>query len=481
VPHNQATPLAEGCAMTATLTQPAPPARKGWITDWRPDDEAFWQSTGRKVARRNLIWSVLAEHLGFSVWTMFSIITPFLAAAGYDFTTSQLFWLTAVPNLVGAFLRIPYTAAVALFGGRNWTIISAALLVLPTALLAYCVMTPGTPYWLFVVSGVLAGFGGGNFASSMANISYFYPERHRGAALGINAAGGNIGVSAVQFIGPLVIGLGIFGASQGTTPAGRDFFLHNVPLLWLVLGVFAAIMAWRAMDNLAVARTPLREQVPALARRHTWIMSVLYIGTFGSFIGYSFAFPLVIRIEFPEFQSLWIAALGPLVGSLVRPIGGWFADRLAGAPITSGAFILMGVGAMGAIWGINSGSFALFFTSFMLLFAMSGIANGSTYRSIPAIFQAEAAAAAGGKASETEVVKAKKITAAALGWISAIGAFGGFLINQGFRIANEQTGSVVPAMWAFVAAYGVFLVINWWCYQRTVLVEKAPSLAYAKV
>ncbi|MQM27704.1 MFS transporter [Glycomyces albidus] len=470
--------------MTSTLTPPAGTAapRKGWITDWRPDDEGFWQSTGRKTAKRNLIWSVLAEHLGFSVWTMFSIITPYLAASGFEFSTSQLFWLTAVPNLVGAFLRIPYTAAVGVFGGRNWTIISAALLVIPTALLAYCVMNPGTPYWMFILAGVTAGFGGGNFASSMANISYFYPERYRGAALGVNAAGGNIGVAAVQFIGPLAIGAAVFGTAQGTDEAtGQPFYLHNVPLLWLVLAVFAAFMAWRAMDNLAVARTPLREQVPALARRHTWIMSVLYIGTFGSFIGYSFAFPLVIKLEFPEFGSLWIAALGPLVGSLVRPIGGWFADRLAGAPITSAAFILMGVGAMGAIWGINTASFPLFFASFIVLFIMSGIANGSTYRSIPAIFQAEANAKAGGKASEAEVLKAKKVTAAALGWISAIGAFGGFLINQGFRIANEQAGSVVPAMWAFVAAYAVFLVLNWWCYQRTVLVAKAPSLAYAKV
>jgi NNP family nitrate/nitrite transporter-like MFS transporter len=342
-------------------------------------------------------------------------------------------------------------------------------------------MTPGTPYWLFVVAGVTAGFGGGNFASSMANISYFYPERHRGSALGVNAAGGNIGVAAVQFFGPLVIGAAVLGSSQGTTDTGQAFYLHNVPLLWLVLAVFAAIMAWRAMDNLAVARTPLREQVPALARSHTWIMSVLYIGTFGSFIGYSFAFPLVIKLAFPEFNALWIAALGPLVGSLARPIGGWFADRLAGAPITSGAFALMAVGAMGAIWGINSASFPLFFASFMLLFVMSGVANGSTYRSIPAIFQAEAAAAAGGKAGEADVLQAKKITAAALGWISAIGAFGGFLINQGFRIANETTGSVVPAMWAFVGAYAFFLVLNWWCYQRTVLVAKAPSLAYAKV
>ncbi|MCH7231697.1 MFS transporter [Glycomyces sp. L485] len=471
--------------MTATMPKTAADepteARKGWISDWRPDDEAFWQSTGKKIAKRNLLWSVIAEHLGFSVWVMFSIIAPYLAVAGFEFSTSQLFWLTAIPNLVGSFLRIPYTAAVAIFGGRNWTIISAALLVIPTALLAYCLMTPGTPYWLFILAGVTAGFGGGNFASSMANISYFYPERYRGTALGVNAAGGNIGVPAVQFVGPFVIVLGIFGASQGTNAAGDSIWLHNVPLLWLVLGVFAAFMAWRYMDNLSVSRTPIKQQLPALTRKHTWIMSVLYIGTFGSFIGYSFAFPLVIKIEFPEFQSLWLAALGPLVGSLSRPVGGWLSDKWAGAPITSLSFILMGAGVLGAIGGINAGSFALFFVSFMVLFLMSGVANGSTYRSIPAIFQAEATATAGRETTAAEVVQAKKLTAAALGWISAIGAFGGFLINQGFRISNEQTGSVVVAMYGFLAFYALFLLMNWWFYQRKVLVEQSPSLAYAKV
>ncbi len=471
--------------MTATMpktTADEPTeTRKGWISDWRPDDEAFWQSTGKKVAKRNLLWSVIAEHLGFSVWVMFSIVAPYLAVAGFDFSTSQLFWLTAVPNLVGSFLRIPYTAAVAIFGGRNWTIISAGLLVIPTALLAYCLMNPGTPYWMFILAGVTAGFGGGNFASSMANISYFYPERYRGTALGVNAAGGNIGVPAVQFVGPFVIALGIFGASQGTNDAGDSIWLHNVPLLWLVLAVFAAIMAWRYMDNLSVSRTPIKQQLPALRRKHTWIMSVLYIGTFGSFIGYSFAFPLVIRIEFPEFQSLWLAALGPLVGSLSRPVGGWLADKWAGAPITSVSFIVMGAGVLGAIGGINIGSFALFFVSFMVLFLMSGVANGSTYRSIPAIFQAEATANAGRETNEAEVVQAKKLTAAALGWISAIGAFGGFLINQGFRISNEQTGSVVVAMYGFLAFYAIFLFMNWWFYQRKVMGDRSPSLAYAKV
>ncbi|GAB3236084.1 MFS transporter [Glycomyces halotolerans] len=467
--------------MTATLTRAAAPpeARKGWITDWRPDDEAFWQATGRKVAKRNLVFSVIAEHLGFSVWTMFSIIVPYLAAAGFGFSTGRLFWLVAIPNLVGAFLRIPYTFAVGVFGGRNWTIVSAGLLVAPTGLLAWAVQNPATPYWVFVLCGVLAGFGGGNFASSMANISYFYPERHRGAALGVNAAGGNIGVAVVQLLGPFVIAVGLVGASQGITVDGTAFFLHNVPLLWMLLAIAAAALAWRFMNNLAVAKTSVKAQLPALARKHTWIMSVLYVGTFGSFIGYSFAFPLMIRIEFPAFASIWLAALGPLIGSLSRPLGGWLSDRRGGAPITSACLLLMCGGVLGAVGGVQIGSFGLFFTSFMLLFVLSGLANGSTYRSIPAIFQAEART--GGEATDDDLVEAKRLTAAALGWISFIGALGGFAVNQVLRVSNEQTGSVIGAMYVFVGSYLVFLAVNWWFYQRKVFVERSPSLAHAKV
>ncbi|WP_100448342.1 MFS transporter [Glycomyces xiaoerkulensis] len=473
--------------MTATLIrETAPPTptepRKGWITDWRPDDEEFWRSTGRKVARRNLVFSVITEHLGFSVWTMFSIIVPYLAAAGFGFTTGQLFGLVAVPNLVGAFLRIPYTFAVGVFGGRNWTIVSAGLLVLPTGLLAWAVQNPGTPYWVFVLCGVLAGFGGGNFASSMANISYFYPERHRGAALGVNAAGGNIGVAVVQLAGPFVIAVGLIGASQGAAVDGSAFYLHNVPLLWMALAIAAAFLARRYMNNLSVAKTTVKGQLPALKRKHTWIMSVLYIGTFGSFIGFSFAFPLMISIEFPAFASIWLAALGPLIGSLARPFGGWLSDRTGGgAPITGTCFVLMSAGVLGAVSGVELGSFWLFFASFMALFVLAGLANGSAYRSIPAIFQAEAGAEAGGRPTEEAVVRAKRLTAAALGWISFIGALGGFAVNQVLRVSNDQTGSMIGAMYVFAGSYLVFFAINWWFYQRRVFVLRAPSLAYANV
>ncbi|MFO7251390.1 MAG: MFS transporter, partial [Actinomycetes bacterium] len=190
-------------AGTARTGQAAGRPKGRWISDWRPDDPAFWETTGKKVARRNLIWSILAEHLGFSLWTIWSIVTVRLGA--YEFTTDQLFWLVALPNLIGSTLRLPYTFAPARFGGRNWTMVSAALLLIPAVLLAVAVSDPATPYWVFLVIAATAGFGGGNFASSMANITYFYPENRQGWALGLNAAGGNIGVSSVQLLMPPVI------------------------------------------------------------------------------------------------------------------------------------------------------------------------------------------------------------------------------------------------------------------------------------
>ncbi|MFC4337963.1 MFS transporter [Salininema proteolyticum] len=453
------------------VRQPARPAKGRWIADWDPDDRARWEAGGRSVARRNLAWSVLAEHVGFSVWVMFSIVVPYLAAAGYGFSTAQLFWLVALPNLVGSILRLPYTTAVARFGGRNWTVFSALVLLLPTGMLVWCLSSPDTPFGAFALTAALAGLGGGNFASSMANISYFYPERLRGTALGVNAAGGNIGVSSVQLTGPFLIGLGVLGAGS-LTDEGR-VWLYNVPVFWGLLALVAAAGAWWGMDNLSVAKARLSDQLPALKEKHTWVMALVYVGTFGSFIGYSFAFPLVARLEFPQFASLWLAALGPLLGSLTRPAGGWLADKYAGAPITGTCFAVMGGSALLALWSVSAGSFAAFFAAFMVLFCASGIANGSAYRSIPAIFTASL--------TGRDPATVKRLTAAALGWVSFAGALGGFAINQALSASYDRTGSVAGALLAFCAAYAVLGGVNWWHYQRRVFTSAAPSLAEARV
>jgi MFS transporter, NNP family, nitrate/nitrite transporter len=462
-------------ADATTGAPPTPPTpdpgtrRPGrWIEHWEPENDEFWETGGKKVARRNLWWSILAEHIGFSVWMLWSVSAVYLAQAGFDFTVDQLFWLAAVPSLVGATMRFPYTFAVARFGGRNWTVVSALLLLVPTALLVVCVSNPGTPYWMFVVAAVTAGLGGGNFASSMANISYFYPDAKKGWALGLNAAGGNIGVSTVQFITPLVVGISVVGAASAVN-------LENIALIWGPLALVAALGAWFFMDNLASARSPMREQAQVAKDRQTWVMSFLYIGTFGSFIGYGAAMPLLMSTQFPEVTGKY-AFLGALVGSLVRPVGGLLADRWGGARITAVTFVAMGLGVLGVVWSVGEHAFGPFLACFMLLFTLAGVGNGTTYRMIPAIFRARAGQ------SDAEAKRARTQSAAALGVISAVGAYGGFLIPRSFGVSIANTGGIEAALYGFVVFYAACAGLTWWCYLRSrVLTARMPSLAHAQV
>ena len=461
--------------MTATLAHESTEAVSGrLITHWDPEDETFWARTGQRIARRNLIWSIVVEHFGFSVWLLWSAVAVSLPAAGFPFSVDQLFWLVAVPNLVGAVMRLPYTAAVARFGGRTWTTVSAALLLIPITLMTACVLNPGTPYWMFLVAATTAGLGGGNFASSMANISYFYPERRKGFVLGVNAAGGNIGVAVVQFAVPLVIGVGVVGAAQN-----NGLHLQNAPLLWLLPVLAATAAAWLFMDNLAVSRAPLRRQLTVLRSTHTWVMSGLYIGTFGSFIGFSAALPLLIKSEFPEVGGVLYAALGPLVGSLSRPVGGWLSDRFGGARVTAATFLVMAGGVGAVLASLSAGSFAGFLTAFLVLFVASGVGNGSTYRMIPAIFRARAVRALGD--GPLAAARGRTEAAAVIGLASAVGAAGGFLIPRGFGMSIAATGSITPALLVFLGGYAVMLVVTWWFYLRRVLVGWSPSLALAGI
>jgi NNP family nitrate/nitrite transporter-like MFS transporter len=439
-----------------------------WIDHWHPEDPWFWESHGRRTARRNLAWSILTEHVGFSVWMMWSVSAVYLAQAGFDFTVDQLFWLAGIPSLVGATMRFPYTFAVARFGGRNWTVASALLLLVPTTLLVVCVSSPTTPYWMFVVAAVTAGLGGGNFASSMVNISYFYPDARKGWALGLNAAGGNIGVSTVQLVTPLVVGVSVVGAAS-------TVHLENVALVWAPLAVLAALGAWRFMDNLSTARSPARAQAQVARDPQTWVMAVLYLGTFGSFIGYGAAMPLLMATQFPDASGSY-AFSGALVGSLVRPVGGLLADRWGGARITAAVFLGMAMGVLGVLWSVQQHAFGAFLISFMLLFTLAGLGNGTTYRMIPAIFRARSGE------GEAEQALARKQGAAALGVVSAVGAYGGFLIPRSLGLSISATGGIDAALLAFVACYGVCAGVTWWCYLRSrVLTVRMPNLAHAEV
>ncbi len=454
-----------------------------WISDWNPEDETFWKSKGKTIAQRNLIWSIVAEHIAFSVWAIWSIVVTKLPQAGFHYTTDQLFQLVALPGLIGALLRFPYTFAVTTFGGRNWTIFSTSVLFIPTIALAYFVTQPDTPFSVMLLVAATAGLGGGNFASSMANISFFYPDRMKGWGLGLNAAGGNIGVSSVQLLTPILMGVGLITLYQGT-PTAAGVYIQNAGLMWLLplaIAVFGAIFF---MNNLTSAKSTFKDQVAIVGRKHTWIMSILYVGTFGSFIGYSAAFPLLIKTQFPT-VTVGIAFLGPLVGSLSRPLGGLLADKVGGAIVTSWNFFAMGLATIGVIYFVGIKDFSGFLTMFLILFITTGIGNGSTYRMIPSIFREENLAKAKGKgeSGRAGALKVASIeSAAALGFIGAIGACGGYFIPRGFGASIAATGSPHLALEIYVAYYAVCLALTWWFYLRkSSVTSSTPSLAQARV
>jgi NNP family nitrate/nitrite transporter-like MFS transporter len=439
-----------------------------WIADYNPEDLTFWETRGRFIARRNLIGSIFAENIGFSVWMLWSATTAQLKHAGFTYTTDQLFLLVALPGLVGALMRFPYTFAVPKFGGRNWTIVSALLLLIPTTLLACLVSRPDTPFWLMAIAASTAGLGGGNFASSMANISFFYPDRSKGLVLGLNAAGGNLGVSTVQVVVPILATAGVALCWAG--------------IVWMPLIAMAALGAFFFMDNLASAKSSFGAQIAAAKHGHTWVMSWLYVGTFGSFIGFSAAFPLLAKTQFPE-SSMNLAFVGPLVGSAARPIGGWLADKLTGARVTLCAFIVMTLATVLLIHAIHVHSFSQFILAFFTLLVASGAGNGSTYRMIPALIRRaklDAAKGHGEDAIAIALTASRTESAAVLGLTSAVGALGGFLIPRAFGASLASTGGPGAALSAFIAFYATCFALTWWCYSRKrFLVRLAPSLLEA--
>jgi NNP family nitrate/nitrite transporter-like MFS transporter len=443
---------------TSTSAGPAPSARRHWIDDWRPEDAEFWSRTGAAVARRNLVFSIFSEHVGFSIWSLWSVFVLFLGPE-YHIDPAGRFLLTTAPTAVGAVLRLPYTFAVTKFGGRNWTMVSAALLLLP-CVLAAAVLHPGVSYGTLLAAATVAGVGGGNFASSMANIHAFYPERRKGWALGLNAGGGNIGVAAVQ-----LVGLAVLAGAGRAHP--RLILAVYIPLV--VLAVAGAALF---MDNLTGATNEKRALRDVSRDAHTWVMSFLYIGTFGSFIGFGFAFGQVLQVQFKaEFdtplKAAYLTFLGPLVGSLIRPVGGWLADRFGGARVTFWNFVAMAAGATLVLAASLQKSLPLFLVGFIVLFGLSGLGNGSTYKMIPAIFQAKALLAVAGGAHRAESQRAaRRLSAALIGVAGAIGAFGGVLVNLAFRQSFLTYHNGNAAYLAFIACYALCFALTWLVYLR---------------
>lgn len=444
--------------MTARIAAPAQRTGPGWIAHWDPEDHTFWKDTGRRLARRNLWASIASEHIGFSIWSLWSVLVLFMTPEhGFSTTPEQKFLLLSVVTLVGALLRVPYTLAVPLFGGRDWTIASTALLIVPTTAAFFLIQNPNTPFWLMLALAATAGLGGGNFSSSMANINSYFPEREKGWALGLNAGGGNIGVATVQLVGLAVIAL-------FTTSAG-----YLVPLFYAPLILLAAWWALRSMNNLTNVKSDIRGQLSAIGDRHFWTMSVLYIGTFGSFIGTGFAFGLLLQSQFglAPFTSAGIAVLGPVIGSLIRPVGGRLADSLGGARVTLWVFIAMAVCAGVLLLAVQGSRLTLFVAAFAVMFTLTGLGNGSTYKMIPSIHAAKAQdAIAAGQPREQALEHTKRTASSMLGLIGAVGALGGAGINVTFRESFAATGSTAPAFAAFGVFYLVCAAITYLVYLR---------------
>ncbi|SNS87268.1 nitrate/nitrite transporter [Antarctobacter heliothermus] len=443
------------------------------LTEWQPEDATFWADKGRAVARRNLWISIPALLLAFSVWMVWSMVVARLPAIGFDFTSSQLFWLAALPGLSGATLRIFYSFMVPIFGGRLWTTLSTASLLLPAIGIGYAVQNPETPYLIFLTLALLCGLGGGNFASSMANIAYFFPKAEKGNALALNAGLGNLGVSVMQFLVPIVITAGVFGAMGGapvTLDNGSQLWMQNAGFVWVPFILIATVAAWLGMNDIADAKASFRDQAIIFSRFHNWVMCVLYTGTFGSFIGYSAGFPLLTRLLFPEVNALQYVFLGPLVGALSRAGTGWVSDRFGGGRVTFWTFLGMIIAVYGVIFFLPSdgqgGSFMGFFACFMALFLLTGIGNASTFQMIPAIMGREIPRLMPNLSATDSRKQAERESAAIIAFTSAIAAYGAFFIPKLYGTSIAVTGAPNGALWAFLGFYVVCLIVTWVFYTR---------------
>ena len=369
------------------------------LARWEPDNPGFWKQTGARVANRNLWISIPALMLAFSIWMLWSVVVVNLDRAGFMLSKNQLFWLTALPALSGATLRIFYSFLVPVFGGRKWTAISTASLLIPALGMGFALRDPTTSFPTLLVLALLCGLGGGNFSSSMANISFFFPKEKKGLATGLNAGIGNLGVSLVQFVVPVVITMGVFGVAGGepqvinANGAQQNLWLQNAGFIWVIPIALASVAAWFGMNDIADARASFADQAVIFKRKHNWLMCWLYVGTFGSFIGFSAGFAMLTKTLFPTVNPMAYAFLGPLVGSLTRPVGGWISDKLGGARVTLFTFAAMIAAVAGVVTFLPGegrlGDFNGFLAMFIVLFALTGLGNGSTFRMIPVIFLRE--------------------------------------------------------------------------------------------
>ncbi|WP_276573990.1 NarK family nitrate/nitrite MFS transporter [Vibrio sp. A1-b2] len=438
------------------------------IKQWFPEDKAFWLSQGQHIAKRNLWISIPCLLLSFCVWMIFSAVAVNLPKVGFSFTTEQLFLLTALPSVSGALGRIPYSFTISIFGGRRWTAFSTLMLVVPVVWLGIAISNPHTSYSTFVMIALLCGLGGANFASSMANISFFYPKAMQGSALGLNGGLGNLGVSIMQLVVPIAISIQWFSSQ----PQGLQ--LQNAAWIWVPPILLLSVISWFGMNDIENAKASFKEQVKVLKQGHLWLMSLLYLSAFGSFIGFSAGFAMLSQTQFPEVDVLKFAFVGPLIGALMRPVGGAWSDKFGGIKVTFLNFVLMALLTTLIFFVMSSenssGKFVLFLVIFMGLFACAGIGSGSTFQMIAVLFRriVTLQGRAAGLGEDVIARKSGTDTAAALGFISAIGAFGGFFIPQAFGLSLSITGTASSALIIFLFFYVVCSIITWFVYGRNI-------------
>ncbi len=459
------------------------------IADWNPEDTAAWVAGNNTIARRNLLCTMAGDHVAFSVWTLWPVMALFMPASVYGFSAGDKLLLGAVATLVGGGARIPYTLGIAAFGGRNWTAFSVFVLLIPTVGTIVLLANPGLPLWPYVVCAALTGLGGGNYAASLANVNAFYPQRLKGVALAVNAGVGNLGVAVIQLVALLVL-----------STAGHEA-PYWVCAVYLVLLVIVGIAAALFMDDVGHG-TQLNTMRSILFERDTYVISLLYICTFGSWIGFSFAFGQVMQVNFlgdgeshrhAVLHAAQIAFIGPLLGSLARIYGGRLSDRIGGSRVTLGvlAGMILGAGLLVAISTVDdhhaaarSVSMVGYVVGFMVLFVLSGMGNGSVFKLIPSVYEARSRSVDAGEAERRHWSRAR--SGSLIGICSAVGALGGVGINMALRQSYLRSGTETSAYWVFLASYVVAAVPTWATYVRRPLSapgvpgdESAPTLAGA--
>ncbi|MBQ1875489.1 MAG: NarK/NasA family nitrate transporter [Selenomonas sp.] len=438
-------------AETDVLQQLGPnPSRKEILAHWEPENQAFWEKFGKKIANENLYTSTWALVLSFVVWTLWATIAAKLNAIGFNFTDEQIFTLAALPGLVGATGRLFYTYLPGLLGGKTSTLITTALLLLPILGLGNALQDTSTSYDTFVLLVSFIGIAGANFSASMANIGFFFPKAHKGLALGINAGVGNLGVSLIYLTAPLLLGWNLssfFG--PGVQTAGGMIYVQNVCYFWAIPIALTLGLIWKFMDNLPLPKQSPKSIVSIFGNKHTWLMCWIYTCGFGSFIGFSAALGLLVSKEFPEISFSMAAFLGPFIGAGVRPVGGWLADKLdSGSKVTLWSLFIMLAASIVVLLGLQAHNFVMFFAAFLLLFLTTGFVNGASFRMIPYIFN--------------NPFQSSLVT----GFTAAIAAYGAFLIPKIFGWSYSSFQSVTPAFYVLIAFIVSTIVVTWWFYAR---------------